>query len=227
MHAEIIALIQDRTLETSLRLEAILALAQDFQPDTDYPLLSSLLNDETEPEDVRSAVALTLGKVGRTEEVLPLLAAQWDTDSITLKNYLIQALGMLGEAECAPLLIEALKHPNNNIFASAAEALGQLGPGVVPHLVALLENGAADDARCVAAWQLGTVGGRDALPSLVKTVAEDPNIEVVALAIWALGEIGVRTPEAIAVLEQARLKPEPEVRLRAELALKKIARHGN
>ncbi|MGE0200989.1 MAG: HEAT repeat domain-containing protein [Candidatus Melainabacteria bacterium] len=211
------------------RLDAILFIIEQF--DTKFlPLLESILNDAEEHPDVRSAAALALGKLGErigTDKALPLLASHLHSDDETVRNYTVQALGMLGEEAGIPLIIEALGDDNNQVFASAAEALGLFGREALPHLVDLLERG-ADDARCVAAWKLGEMGDPDAVPALVRSVQEVANnVDIKALSIWALGEIGHGAEEVITTLSTARSDADPKIHERASMAMKKIARHLN
>jgi hypothetical protein len=47
------------------------------------------------------------------------------------------------------------------------------------------------------------------------------------LCVWALGEIGTSQPDVQALLIQAKAHHDPAIGERAQLALKKIARHFN
>jgi HEAT repeat protein len=96
----------------------------------------------------------------------------------------------------------------------------------MPYLIDLLTSG-AEDARCVAAWQLGELGSALPVPALVNTLRHETSVSVMALCIWALGEIGMQSNEVIEILTHARRQANPDVRLRAETAIKKIARHCN
>jgi HEAT repeat protein len=219
-----INILKDPTRAPDIRLDAILFIVERFEPDCLH-IFEDLLNDRNEHPDVRSAAALALGKVGG-DRVLEILARHVHSEDITVKNHVIQALGILGTEDAAPLLIEALKDPSNFVFASAAEALGRIGKPVVPHLIKLLFEG-ADDARCVAAWQLGELRYTEAVPALVQVIREAQNTEILALAIWALGEIGFGPKDVLDILHWAKSQSEPDIHLRAEMAIKKIARHAN
>jgi HEAT repeat protein len=206
------------------RLDAVLYIVDKFELEC-LPIFEDILNDTSEHPDVRSAVALGLAKMGG-DKAMEILVAHATSEDITVKNYVIQALGRLGREEVIPILIDSLKDKSNYIFASAAEALGKIGKPVVPYLIQLLSEG-ADDARCVAAWQLGELRYTDAVPALIQSIKSDPNTELVALAIWAVGEIGYGPPEALETLLWAKAQTNPDIHLRAELAIKKIARHAN
>jgi HEAT repeat protein len=219
-------IVRQKDYPLSSRLNAILYMVEKFAPDC-IPLLEEILADVAEEPDIRSAAALSLGKLGgdRALALLQRLAAAQEDD--TLKNYALQALGLLGREEGIPVLLDALKTQDNTIFYSAAEALGRIGKPVVPHLIRLLSQGSAEDARCIAAWQLGVLRYGEAIPALVTVVREAENPDLVALSIWALGEIGVDSAEVTEALAQARTHENPAISRRAVMAQRKIARHIN
>ncbi len=220
-----ISILKQKTYPPASRMNAILYMLEKFEPQC-LPVLEEVLNDSEEEPEVRSAAALALGKVGG-DRALDLLKQMANTDDATLKNYAMQALGMTGREETIPILLNALKDQDNAVFASAAEALGQIGKPVVPHLIDLLNNSKAEDARCIAAWQLGTLRYTEAVPTLVEVIRTDSNTEVMALAIWALGEIGFGPPDVLELLQQQRAHQDPTINKRAEMAIKKITRHVN
>lgn len=200
-------------------------MVEKFEPQC-IPVFEEILSDPEENTDVRSAAALALGKVGgdRALELLKQMAAD---ENGTLKNNTLHALGMTGREEAVPVLIDALNDEDNEVFASAAEALGRIGKPVVPHLIDLLNPGHAEDARCIAAWQLGSLRYTDAVTPLVDVVRNAKNPELIALSIWALGEIGAGTGDVIETLDWAKEQEDPAISRRADMAMKKIARHVN
>ncbi len=229
MLEEAIRILKEKNESPHRRMDAIFIIGEKFRPEY-FTLFKEILEDPGEHPEVRSALALMLGKLGRTlrnnDEVLRLLSRHAHDENITVKNYSIQALGLLGREEAAETLIEALEDEDNIVFSSAAEALGELGHPAAPPLVRLLDEG-ADDAKCVAAWKLGEMRYVDAIPKLVEVIQQDSNTEVMALSIWALGEIGMGPNEVLDILNWAREHQAPEVHQRASMAIKKIARHSN
>lgn len=207
------------------RLNAILYMVEKFEPSC-LPVLEEILHDMQEEPDIRSAAALALGKVGG-DRAMDILKDMAHHENATIKNYSVQALGLLGREEAVPILLDALKDEDNAIFASAAEALGRIGKPAVPHLIDLLKAGNEEDARCIAAWQLGTLRYTEAVPTLVQVIRNDKNPEVVALAIWALGEIGFGPADVLDTLNWAKTQDDPAINKRAEMAIKKITRHVN
>jgi HEAT repeat protein len=220
-----ISIVRQKEYPPSSRMNAILFMLEKFEPQC-LPVLEEILKNSEEEADVRNAAALALGKVGG-DQALDLLKNMAHSQDVTLKNYAIQALGMTGRQETIPILLDALNDTDNAIFASAAEALGRIGKPVVPHLIELLNTSKAEDARCIAAWQLGTLRYTEAVPTLVEVVRTDKNPEVLALAIWALGEIGFGPPEVLKLLQKERTHPDPAISKRAVMAIKKITRHVN
>ena len=190
-----INIVRQKDYPPSSRMNAILFMLEKFEPQC-LPVLEEILNNPEEEADVRSAAALALGKVGG-DRALDLLKDMANSEDPTLKNYSLQALGMTGREETVPILLNALGDQDNAVFASAAEALGRIGKPVVPHLIKLLNTSQAEDARCIAAWQLGTLRYTEAVPTLLEVIRTDKNTEVIALAIWALGEIGFGPPEVL------------------------------
>lgn len=219
-----LALLKQKNLSGPQRLEALLQIVEHFVPEY-FPVFAAILSDSQEDLDVRSAIALCLGKIGGDEAFKILKSAASDPNA-SVRDYVMQALGRTQHPDAAELLVAALKDKDNDVFASASEALGDLGDPAIPHLITVLTTG-EEDARCVAAWQLGELGARPALPALIQTIQSETRVPVIALCIWALGEIGYGTPEVHQVLAQAKQNPEPDIRLRAETALKKVARHDN
>ncbi len=219
-----IEILKEKDQAPNTRLDALLVIVDQFESKY-FPLFEEILKDPQEHPDIRSGVALALGKISG-EKPFEILKPFCRDNNPTVRNYVICALGMTHQEAAAPLLIQALKDKNNAIFASASEALGELGHKAIPYLIDLLTNG-ADDARCVAAWQLGELHSIDSVPALVETIRREKNVSVIALCIWALGEIGFRSEDVIEILTEAKKKSEPDVRLRAETAMKKIVRFSN
>jgi HEAT repeat protein len=237
-------LLTNREALQTERLEALLALVREESAGMAcIGTLLERLHDETEEMDFRCSVALALGHLmGQLStytlqpehlltplQALSQLVKQPETP-VRLKTYALQALGSSGFVEVAPVLIAALQESDNNLFGSAADALGQLSQRVrrpiIPLLCEVLET-AADDARCVAAWQLGELRDATALEPLLQQARYHSNKDVQALCLWALGQLGQHNPQVLAVMQWAKQEATPEIRLRAETALKKIVSRFN
>ncbi len=219
-----IEILKEKTQTSDARLQALLLIVEQFESKY-FPLFEEILQDEDDNPDIRSGVALALGKIAGNKP-FEILKQHCRDKNATVRNYVVCALGMTHEEAAAPLLIQALKDKDNTIFASASEALGELGRKAEPYLIDLLSNG-EDDARCIAAWQLGELGSSHSVPALVDAIRRESNVSVIALCIWALGEIGLGSDDVFEILAKARQEAEPDVRLRAETAIKKIVRFCN
>ncbi|MEB3206331.1 MAG: HEAT repeat domain-containing protein [Vampirovibrionales bacterium] len=222
----------------SHRLNALLFLLQHSHHERFLafePFLKRILLNPTEDAPLRAAVALGLGQYG-SADVFDALASVANDGDPQVRQCVFEALGRLNVTAAIPLLIQGLYDSHNDVFLAAAEALGQLAPESLAALIDLLNNTAEkNDVRCIAAWQLGKAQDEHALPSLLTIIqttltAEKPTtdaIELTALCVWALGEIGASQPIVHSILAKASTHQEPAIYDRARLALKKIARHLN
>ncbi|MCA9788735.1 MAG: HEAT repeat domain-containing protein [Cyanobacteria bacterium HKST-UBA06] len=224
MTQEAIQLLTNPDKDTLVRLNALYEIVQEFEP-THFSLLEGILQDTDEHPDVRSAVALALGKVGGQQAFNILKGFEHEAD-ITVKNHVIQGLGMTGETDALPILVNALWDSNNHVFASATNGLSLFGQRATSVLIELLDAD-KEDIRCVAAWRLGELEVREAVNPLLATLAEEKDPEVIALCVWALGEIGVYSDEVMTQLNAWRDNQNPDIYKRANDAIHKIARHIN
>jgi hypothetical protein len=158
--------------------------------------------------------------------IRPFLA---ESQPALIRRCAIQTLADSHHPDVVPWLVPCLRHEDKGVFADAAQSLGQFGYNALPYLLPLLEGESTPlDIQCVAAWQLGELKSYNSLTTLLK-VAESPtrHTDVRALAIWALGQIGHGSPSVIKVLQQCEQEAEPDIRLRAQTALKKVLRNSN
>ena len=108
-------------------------------------------------------------------------------------------------------LIDLLAHQIPMVRRKAADALGPRGPGNLPALLTLLENGTAD-ARIGAIHAIGAIGkdASSAAPAVIAVIenpAEDPWLRSRALA--ALPRLGEPTRETIEGLLRTVLEEKP------------------
>ena len=88
------------------------------------------------------------------------------------------ALGMMGHAEAAPILLGLLEQPALPDFltAQAAEALGMLqAPDALDALIAKIED-PSPEVRFWSAYALGEIGDTKAVPTLKKAAADDVGV---------------------------------------------------
>lgn len=99
-------------------------------------------------------------------------------------------------------------------------ALGEIGdPRAIPTLLQLLKEGPSEEIKKAAAWSLGEIGDERAIEPLVKAL-QDFWPDVRSAAVEAQAKIGA---PAIALLLQMLQDEDPEVRVKAAWALRKIA----
>ncbi len=110
----------------------------------------------------------------------------------------------------------------------ATYALGQLGPkaaDAVPALMALLEDTQQYEyVRGAAAWALGRIGDRQAVPLLTETL-ESKHVSVRRNAPLALGNLEEASKEAVPKLLELVKDPDATVRVNSAVALWKIEKH--
>ena len=104
-----------------------------FGPTTDHKELVAALIDNLDDADaeVRQAVAMALGKVGR-QAVSPLVGVLKDKDkSASLRANAAYALGQIGSSaqEALPELTKALKEKDKELRKRAAYAIGNIVQG--------------------------------------------------------------------------------------------------
>ena len=124
-----------------------------------------------------------------------------------------------------PSLIEALKHPNDVIRASAVEALGKIGPeakAAVPSLIQALKD-RYEFVRAGAAEALGKIGtdANSVVPHLIQALKDD-NGFVRRSAAEALGRMGSDANSVVPHLIQVVKNEKGFIRASAIEALGKI-----
>jgi hypothetical protein len=139
----------------------------------------------------RARSARLLGLVRSTESVQALLPLLGDP-SAEVRIVAAQALGLIGDPQAAPAIIEATRAVRGRIgipVPAVAEGLGAMGPAVVG---ALHDGLRSDDpgARNVCAIVAGHGLFTSAAPWLRILLASDPEPDVRVTAAHALGQVG-------------------------------------
>ena len=161
------------------------------------PDLLRALDDRS--RDVRMAVARSLGRIGATDAIGPVMAAA--VDGRLPRDVAKLALLDVG-ADAVPELLALTEQTESPVRASAVELVGLLGSardgaGILP----LLHDPAAA-VRVAAAGALGRLGAAEARDALVQALADRvPAVRMAAAT--ALGGIGGRQATA-ALLAVAR-----------------------
>lgn len=178
-----------RDPDASVRWSAALALAALKDRAALAPLLNYLRKST---DSQREGAALALGTLGDTRAVPALLAAL-QTDSRQLRDNIIHALGELRTPLAVDTLIAILaeREPRAGFLHDYTDLIGT-GHGFM-ELRALMEmDGITQDPRpnnrATAAWALGRIGNRRALPALT-AARNDPDPQVRERAGMALRAI--------------------------------------
>jgi HEAT repeat protein len=151
---------------------------------------------------------------------LPELIAALDDGRYDTRAHACYALGMLGKdaAPAVPRLGRIVLDERGPIAATAALTLARLGEPAVPLLTEFLGH------TNIAVQKWGAVGLThttsppiSAIPALIEA-AKDPDAELRAAAVQAIGVIDRTSPESERVLVAALDDPNPAVRLAAARA---------
>jgi HEAT repeat protein len=156
--------------------------------------LLGLLGDQD--ETVRCEAALTLGKIGASDQSTQAALVDLLKDgSAAIRAAAAQSLGLLQEsaAPAVPALVEALRDPDDNVRQAVSEAIGEIGTVPEAAMVPLVGGLSSPDTlvRANTARALGEIGSAaaEAAPALVEAM-EDSNDAVRAEAVEALGKLG-------------------------------------
>jgi HEAT repeat protein len=187
-----------RSRRVRRRVQAAFELG-DMASERSVPDLLRALGDHS--VDVRAAAARSLGRLGATAAVEPLIDASvaqrvprsvtgaalleigapavpdllelLDHDDPRFRVYAVDLVGLVGSAADADSLPARLRDPSSEVRATAAAALGRLGAGAGRDaLIDLLED-RVPFVRAAAATALGQIGGRSATAALLKVARHD------------------------------------------------------
>ena len=149
------------------------------------PKLIAALHDKAGSVTLHAAEAL--GRMG--PDAAPELIAGLKDEK--LRHWAAIILGDIGPAAkmAVPDLIKALQDPRPDIRREAVIALAHIGPEAqpaVPALLKLLNSSEMLDPRGGAAYALGKIGAKEAIPDLHKTLQnkDDQNLRIASA--WAL-----------------------------------------
>lgn len=148
-----------------------------------FPLIN-VSNDQNYA--VRAAVATALGQLKDPSAFTPLIQLLRDKSYLVRSNALKALYDLNDRRACKPI-IRLLKDPSPNIRADAAFVLGSIGDaGVVPSLLAVLEQKGYDNVKVDALISLGKIGGVDVFESILNAL-KSSNPSVIEAAAESLG----------------------------------------
>lgn len=166
------------------------------------PSLVESLTGVDGPAKVNAAEALGWIGPGAAEAVPALTAAMRDS---RVRAEAAAALGRIGPgtAEAVPALMTALEDAKIDASYTVAQALCNIGPQVIPHLVRALESAVAG-VREKAAWALGRIGpgAACAVPALITAFKASQDCERAQIVV-ALGRTGGGAVEVVSTLVEA------------------------
>jgi len=190
----------------------------------DAEVLATLLtyaNDKSFPGQLE-AIWL-LGKSEETQVTEPLLRI-FESPDAQVREVVAGAFAEIGDVRALPLLIKALNDESAGVKDAAAIAIGELRDSrAVEPLIEKLKD---PDAQQVASWALALIGDRRAIKPLNESMFEDPDPNMRAMAVRALGKIAI--PEANQSIVQA-LKDDDEgvlieaIRIMGEKRMENVA----
>ena len=218
-----------KTDDTTARMEAANTLGFMRKGAADaVPALVDALEDDYEP--MRRNAIYALGAIGKpaVQPLIDALAAEkeaFDMEPILHICDAAHGLAAIG-APAVPALIAALQDERENVRASAAYALGEMGlvaAGAVDGLIALLTD-ESEEVRRHATSALGMIKEPvpKTVPALVRVLEDREDTDLAFFAAQALTRIGPDAPEAVPALQEALVSESAYVRGFSSEALSRI-----
>jgi HEAT repeat protein len=137
--------------------------------------------------NIRWRAAMALGGQ-RDAKAVPSLARLLQDPDKLVQNVAANALAQIGNREAVYALAAGLGSSQPSTVNNTMKGLLRLGPAAVPVLTSILES-SNSQARRNAATLLGYIADPKAGPALQRKADLDPDADVRAEALWALGEI--------------------------------------
>jgi len=185
---------EDRILDFNVLLEALAELEPEKVKNTLTPLLDA---ETTASVYVRRKAALLLSQAETLDDqTAAALRKAMDDDDVNVRLFAAEAVGRTGDVDAAESLVELLSSADRVVRFSSSQALGRLGPAVVPFLIerAQPKDGSSPGkiVRVGIAQALGEIGDTSAAPVLLALLA-DAEVDVRIAVALALGKLGVRS----------------------------------
>jgi HEAT repeat protein len=193
-----------------------------------------------------TTVALGVALLVATEHYMVVMAAppsettlvdRLFAEDVSVRRSAARKLALDHNPKLIPYFIQAAKDPDDKVRQSVIGALGDIGPGAVvavPALVGILSGPAsafdkktdpkrAANSRSEAAAAIGKIGpmAKVAIPALIDGL-KDQNVPVRRWSATSLGEMRTEGRSAVPALVQALHDPDAQVRRYAIQSLQKI-----
>lgn len=146
--------------------EMIDALA-NLRDERAVPSLITLLQNPSSA--LRRSSARALGRLRSADALKPLMEAATNPDDAELRRASIQALRLIGDPVCEPVISWALQDAYPSVRVAAAEACAELDLRGTASLLRTHLNDNIDETSAELAYALGTVGEEADLTLLLKT----------------------------------------------------------
>ncbi len=213
-----------------VRVAAIHGLAED----EDIRLVPQLIGilEKDVAASVRAAAAQTLAHfvlLGEFDKIRPrpfnltcaALTAAFNTpdEDLDVRRRALEALGYTSIAGVAEMLEAAYAHPEERMRVSAVCAMGRSADKRWAKIVARELLNPLPEMRYEATRACGELALGEAVPALLE-LAEDVNLDIQKMALWALGQIGGK--QAQRALEQQTRSDNPALRQAAHDALEEL-----
>ncbi len=137
------------------------------------PDLLRLVEEETNTTTLQKAVACL--EVLRAKEAVPVLRKLLERPEPGFRPVAVHALGELGDRSLAPIMLKAMEDPWTRMTAARAAARLRLEEAV-PRIRAILAEEKNLHSRVVLAECLRDLGDLEAVPALLKSLAEKDRI---------------------------------------------------
>lgn len=209
------AVVATRSEDSDVREVSLRALARIADPGAVEPLIRAL---ETSEVWLAPRIADILTRHGEAV-VAPLITVLNDGSPQPARAWAANVLGEVRAQRAFPALVRLLNDPEDEVRAKAATALGRLGDRrAVGYLLEHLVTDPAPFVRARIAASLGQFGGPEVTDRLVRALG-DRAWWVRMRSVQALEQIGAGAEGPLLV---ALDDPDPEIRLRAAVALERL-----
>ena len=147
--------------------------------DENKEIEKTLLQLKDIDEDIRSQAALSLGWVGESDVVNPLIHVLLNDESPKVRANAAMSLGQLGYEEAVDSLIKSLNDEDHNVRGMSVYSLGLMkAKSAFDSLVDVLKNDPDREARIAAADSLAQLGEEKAIRPLIFAYINDHNKDV-------------------------------------------------
>ncbi len=167
-----------------VRKASVDTLIANYKPSEFLDSIEELLYEEGDAGARNSAIEVFI-RLGH--EASSHLVAAYDTDNADVRKFIVDIAGEVMDKVTVPMLIKALKDPDENVVASAVEHLGSIRePSALSALVEIIQSGDTWTAF-PAVEALGNLGDESNIPLLISVL---DNKALREPALRAFGKLG-------------------------------------